>query len=228
MAAERSAGFTSTKLSRGALTGLVGASLDNRRMSSRHALLAAPLLLLVLAGCVETPSDGNIPTPTSTETAGYTPPPSSSPTPTASATADATSEPVTLACSDLVSADQMYEYNLNFGLIDGWAPSPGTFAGDAVAAQGVACRWQNQSSGATIDIAVAHLLGTRLTDAEAAAKASSTAVDDYGVEGYFFANGGPGVAQAFTGEYWITAQSTTFFGAGDVSPLMEYILPALG
>jgi hypothetical protein len=193
-------------------------------MSRRYALLAAPLLLLVLAGCVDSP------TAEETATAGYTPPPVStdSPAPTASATPDATSVPVALACADLISADQIYEYNLNFGPIDGWAPSPGTFAGDAIAAQGVACRWQNQSSGATIDVSVAHLLGSRLEDVRAAAASSSTAVDDFGIEGYFFANGGPGVAQAFTGEYWITAQSTTFFGAADVAPLMEYITPALG
>lgn len=189
-------------------------------MPRRPFLLAAPLLVLALAGCVDAPTVDETPT------AGYTPPPSASPTPTASATPDATSEPVTLGCEDLVTADQMYEYNINFGLIDGWAPSPGTLAGDAVEAQGIACRWQNQSSGATIDVSVAHLLGARLEEVRASAQSSSTATDGYGIEGYFAAGGG--IAQAFSGEYWVTVQSTTFFGPEDAAPLMGYLAPALG
>jgi hypothetical protein len=193
-------------------------------MPLRRAALAAPLLVLLLAGCVDSPTE-----PVETPTFGYTTRPSSiptpSPTPTPSATPGPTSEPFAIACSDLISADEIYEYNPNFGNVDEWVPSPGTAAGDGIAAQGTACRWQNQSSGATIDVSVAHLLGSGLSGKRADVAASSTPAS-WAIEGYFLANGGSGVAQAFTGEYWITVESTTFFAAEDVTPIIEYISEA--
>ena len=51
---------------------------------------------------------------------------------------------------------------------------------------------------------------------------------DFTTEGYFLANGGPGIAQAFTDKYWVTVQSTTFFAAEDVAPLIEYLSASLG
>lgn len=192
-------------------------------MPRRTALVVVPLLLLALTGCVDTP-----PTIEETPTAGYTPAPTpATPTPTASATPDAASEPFSIACGDLISADQIYEYNPNFGPVDGWVPSPGTIAGDGVAAQGTACRWQNQSSGATIDVSVAHLLEPRLSEKRAEVAATYTAAN-WPIEGYFTAGGGPGVAQAFTDKYWVTVQSTTFFAPEDVAPIIEYLAGALG
>jgi len=189
-------------------------------MSRRYAALVVPLILFALVGCVDAPDAID-----QTPTAGYTPTPTPA-TPTASATPGPTSEPFAIDCSDLISAAEIYEYNPNFGGVEGWVPSPGTVAGDGVAAQGTACRWQNQSSGATIDVSVAHLLGPGLSAKRAEVAASSTPAP-WAIEGYFLANGGPGVAQAFTGEYWITVESTTFFAAEDVAPLIEYISGAL-
>lgn len=188
-------------------------------MSRRLKLALIPLVLLVLTGCVE-----ELPTVVSeTPTAGYTPTPTPSvPIPVASATADTTSSPFSTACEDLISPDEMYAYNPNFGPVDGWVPSPGTLAGDGVSAQGTACRWQNQSSGATIDISVANLLEPRLSESRAQA-AAAYAPAGWALDGFFTADGGPGVGQAFTDKYWITLQSTTFFAAEDAAPIVEYL-----
>ena len=194
-------------------------------MSRRHALLAAPVLALLLAGCVPTPVVEEPPT------AGYTP----TPTPTATSTApkptptlDAGTLPVGIGCDDLIDPQAMYDYNPNVSAVADFAPSPDSAAGQALVSQGVACRWVNQSSGATIDISVVSYTEAGLAAKKAAVAAASTPAPVLGDDGYFDAAGGVGEAQKFSGSYWLTATSTTFFGADDVARLMETATESLG
>ena len=71
--------------------------------------------------------------------------------------------PVEVTCDELVSADTLYVYNPNFGTIEDFTPDEGTAAASALTTQGVACRWQNQTSGDTIDVSVAQLDEDTLT-----------------------------------------------------------------
>src|SRR4051812_45019848 len=101
-------------------------------------LVVAALSLTVLAGCVPD-------SPDPVETGGG-PNPSGDPTgqPVPTLTAAPVGTPIDAACSDLVSADTIYAFNPNFGLIDPFPPADGSAAASAVSYQGVACRWQNQ------------------------------------------------------------------------------------
>lgn len=194
-------------------------------MSLRPALAAAALLLL-LTGCVPTPdtagpSATGSPAPTSTSTS--TPRPSATPTPTASATAAPVpqTEPVALGCSDVLSAQAIYDYNSNVSLLGAYSPAGGSLAGEAVAQQGIACQLVNQTSGETIDIGV-----VRFTDAGYAAKlaavsASSSSADAF--DGFFDG----GVAQAFPAPYWVTMTSVSFTEAGDAAGLIDAAVAAL-
>ena len=193
-------------------------------MRARHLVFAAPVLLVLLAGCLPTPDPSASGTPSSTPSTTPTATASASPTASATPTATPTPEPgaipLSIACGDLVNAQVFYDYNPNFSLLDSYTPDAGTAAASAVAAQGVACRWVNNSSGETIDISAARLPEPRLSEAKAAAGAS---VDDFEVEGYFSG----GVAQAFNGEVWVAAASASFGSAPDAAPLVNAAISAV-
>lgn len=211
-------------------------------MSARRtALLPASLVgfvagslvgaVLALAGCVPTgetaapvrsASASGSPTPTPSGSAGPEQP-TAQPVPDASEPG----EPVTIGCDQLVTSDEMYEYNANFGLDSAFTPDEGSVAGRAVAAGGVACRWTNQTSGETIDVAVAHLSERDLSARKDELVSSSTPVNDFGPAGYFGTSDITGVAQVFSGPYWVTATSVTFFEPADAAPIVAAALAAL-
>ena len=191
------------------------------------APLAVPLVVAValiagLAGCVPTPS----PSPTGSGassspavTASATP--SASPTPTVSAT------PITIGCSQLISADAIYAFNPNFGLLDSWTPASGSAAATAKSEKGIACRWSNQTSGDTIDFSVAHLDSASIESLKNDAVATSTMVPTYGDEAYFSAKKGTGTAIVFRGDFWLVASSVDFLEPGDPADLIDAALGAL-
>lgn len=181
-------------------------------MRARHLVFAAPVLLVLLAGCLPTPDPAATPTPTRTPSASPSATPTPTPTPTATTTPDPEAIPLEIGCADLVDAQVFYDYNPNFSLLADFVPDGGA-AASAVAAAGVACRWVNNSSGETIDISAARLPDARLGEAKAAA---GDPVEDFGVEGYFAG----GVAQAFNNDVWVTATSTSFGAASDAAPLV--------
>jgi hypothetical protein len=189
----------------------------------RHAvtpIALAALAIALLAGC--TP-DGDGTDPSATPSTSGTPSGEPSPEPT-----DApVGVPISATCDDLVSPDTLYIYNPNFGPIDGFTPDDGTPAASALAYQGVACRWQNQTSGDTIDLSVAQLDDDSLTALKNAAFEDSEMVPTYGEEAYFTVESGVGVAQVFQGPYWIVAESPIFFEPGDATELIQSVLDAL-
>lgn len=183
-------------------------------------LLAVPIAVLLLAGCVPTDDPAPSPTPTPTESTAA---PSPSPTPTV----EPSGIPITVSCDELVNAQVMYDFNPNFGLEGEFSPDAGTFAATAVAENGLACRWINQTSGEVIDISVANLPDTALALLRNDLAGSSTLVPTYGVEGYFRVSDGVGEAQAIDDPFWIVAVSTAFTEPGEAEPIMAAAIAAL-
>jgi hypothetical protein len=186
-----------------------------RRLAS-PAVLAA-LALVLLAGC--TPETEATPEPSTSA--------SSTETPTPEPTIQPVGTPVDATCDELVSADTLYIYNPNFGAIDDFTPDEGTAAASALAYQGVACRWENLTSGEQIDVSVAQLDEDSLTALKNAAFEDSEMVPTYGEEAYFSVEDGVGTAQVFVGLYWIVAESSGFLEPGDATELVDSVLAAL-
>jgi hypothetical protein len=188
----------------------------------RAVLPAASLLALaLLAGC--TPADdGTGPEPSDPATTPPTSEPTTAPTDQPVGTA------VDLPCDQLISPDAMYQFNPNFGAIDDFAPEPGSAAASALTYDGVACRWENETTGQHIDVSVAHLDEDTLTALKNAAFAESEMVPTYGDEAYFAVTDGVGTAEVFQGEYWIVAVSPAFFEPGDATEIVQAAIAALG
>ena len=179
---------------------------------------------LALTGC--TPAE-----PTPTDTASVAPEPteteSATPTPTETSTdTPETSIPVGLPCTAIISLQAMYDFNPNFSLLSGWTPTAGTAAAEATAAEGVACRWQNDTSGDTIDLSIASFDAASI-DRRANAVDSSTAVDTFSTTGFFRVTSGEGEATVFDGAYWVVLRSNYFLEPGDAAQLMSTVLAAL-
>ncbi|MFF2052478.1 iron ABC transporter ATP-binding protein [Leifsonia sp. NPDC058194] len=191
------------------------------RSALRIATVAAALAgALALAGC--TPAATPSPSPTATAGGGSTAKPTPTPTPTATEPAT----PVTIGCDQLVTSDQMYAFNPNFGANPNYSPKDGSLEKKAADWQGVTCSWLNQTSGDVIQIAVAQPPASQLDALKNAAITDSQPVPTYGappIEGYF-KTGESGQVQIFRGGFWIVAESTAFFEPGDAAPLMENVL----
>jgi hypothetical protein len=109
----------------------------------------------------------------------------------------------------------MYDFNPNYLLLNNFTPAAGTPAATALTSKGVACRWENSTSGVTIDVSVAKPAPNKLDGFKSNAGSAADAFD-----GYFVATGGTGTAQVFSGAYWATLSSEAFFEAGDVADLV--------
>lgn len=198
------------------------------RPSRQRIILPSTALLAVvlLAGCVPT-------TTTTPEPPAETPAASS---PTATATPSATPEPApteevipfSIGCDELLPPDTLYGIDPNLGMLGPITPDAGTPAAAVVAAGGVACRWVHQSSGATLDVAVAQLTATASTALKNRLVTESNSVPTYEVEGYFLVTGAGGRADAFPDPYWVSAVSPMFLEPGDAAPVMAAAISALG
>ncbi|WP_127792986.1 iron ABC transporter ATP-binding protein [Agromyces sp. LHK192] len=140
------------------------------------------------------------------------------------------SEPFAMACESLLTPDQVYAFNPNYGTDPGYEPS-GTAVVAVVDEGGTACGWMNQTSGEIIEVAVATPSDDALDAHGNAAAASSNPVPTYGtppeVEGYFTRAGTAGTAQVFTGAYWIVISSPELFEPGDAQQLVASVVENL-
>ena len=194
-----------------------------RTRSAGLALLAAASVAL-LAGCAP---EAALPTDTPAPTAA----PGS---PTAAPEPTETSEPAIpfeISCEQLVTADQLYAFNPNFGTDPDYEPAAANVVALVEDDAGTACGYLNQSSGEVIEVAVA-------TPTEASGEArrnnaalSAKPVPTYGtppdVEGYFVLAGGTGEAQVFHGPYWIVVDSAALFEPGDAQQLIAAVIANL-
>ncbi|TQL48528.1 hypothetical protein FB562_1622 [Homoserinimonas aerilata] len=143
--------------------------------------------------------------------------------PSSSAKPGEPATPVGISCDALISADDIYNYNPNYSLVNGFSPAANSAASKAVAAKGVACGYVNQTSGTTIVVAVA----TPGADALAAIEkelSSATPVSGFGVKGWFSG----GTVQIISGTHWLSVSSPEFVEAADARGLVEPALKHLG
>ncbi|WP_286308870.1 iron ABC transporter ATP-binding protein [Agromyces mangrovi Wang et al. 2018] len=200
------------------------------RLERPLRLLAVPLVaaavVVGLAACAPEDTTAS-PTPAPEETTAQSEAPEETDAATPTPTPTPTGEPVGLACDELLTLDQMYAFNPNYGTDPGYAPTgePAVFSASI---DGVACGWLNQSSGETIEVSVARPVGDTMEVRLNEAVLSGQAVPTYGtppeVEGYYGRIAGVGTAQAFADGYWVTAASVAFFEPGDAQPLVEAML----
>ncbi len=196
-------------------------------------LAGGALFALLLAGC----SAGGEPTPTNsavaTSGASADPttsaePPSSSPTPTP----EATGSPITQICGDLLTLQDVYDFNPNYGSAPDYSPTADGLAATAATYNGLTCGWSNQTSGELIEVSVVAPNDVLMTTLKQQADADSQAVPTYGtpptVDGFFTYSGGSGQAQVFIGTYWITLSTPVFGEPGDAAGLLSVILAHLG
>ncbi len=193
---------------------------------SAGLLLVAAASVALLAGCT-----GATPEPTASaapSTAPATAPSTTVPEPTETAEPPI---PFEIACDMLLTADQLYAFNPNFGVDPGYQPQAAAIVTAVEEDAGTACGYLNQTSGDVIEIAVA-------TPTEQAGEArrndaalTSKPVPTYGtppeVEGYFHVVGGSGEAQVFSGPYWIVIDSPALFEPGDAQQLVASVLQNL-
>jgi len=193
------------------------------RLRTIPAVIALSASALLLSACVPTEPDPVGPNPTRT----IDPENTETPTPSATATAapDVEATPVDIACTDLISPEAMYAFNPNFLLLNNFTPEADSAAATALAAKGVACRWENSTSGVAIDVSVAKPSPAKR---DALKSSAGTATDEFfGFDGYFAVAGQTGTAQLFSGDYWATLSSKAFFEAGDAAELAVDIRDAL-
>ena len=210
-------------------------SLTAPRSARRRAglvLAGSALFALVLSGC----ASGDEPPPTdsaaATSTASADPTtiakPSSSPTPTP----EATGSPIRQICGDLLTLQNVYDFNPNYGSAPNYSPTADGLAETATAYNGLTCGWSNQTSGELIEVSVVAPTDVLMTTLKQQADAESQAVPTYGtpptVDGFFTYSGGVGQAQVFTGTYWITLSTPAFGEPGDAESLLSVIVAHLG
>ena len=194
--------------------------------------VAAIAMLAVsgLSGCVgdKAPSPNRPSASVTASPSGSAAPASPSATPTASPTPTPTaSVPITLTCDQLVSRQDIYDFNPNFGLQSDYTPEAGSTAASIVARKGVACSWLHQTSRDTLRVAVANLSAAEIAARQNELKSSSQPVSEFGSNGYFSAAGGVGVAEAFTGSSWIVASSSFFGEPADAAAIVAAALKGL-
>lgn len=200
------------------------AKMEGMRPSRPSLILtsAAVLGVLLLAGCVPAPTEEPTASPTASSTPTATPSATPSPVPTEEII------PFAVTCDQLLTADQVYAIDPNLALLGPVDADAGTPAAQVAAAGGTVCRWSHETSGATIDIAVAQLGAMASTALKNTLVVESNSVPTYEVEGYFAMNGANGEANAFPDPYWVSVVSPMFTEPGDALPYVSAVIGNLG
>jgi hypothetical protein len=228
MAAESSAGVTGEfyrarfRYTVARVIGDDGLVHSTHRSRNTVLLLIAAASIGALTGC-----GAEIPKPASTSTQQ----PSEAATPTEPAVeepAQTTGAPVTIKCSELISAETMYEFNPNFGLQSDFTPDSGSTAATMQADQGIACSWVNQTSGETIVISAANPGPADLTARAETLATTSKPAPELGPSAWFTRAAGVGMTEVITETHWLAASSTYFYEAMEVAPLLDAAKAALG
>ncbi len=156
------------------------------------------------------------------------PSPSTAPASTGPSLVPVVGTPIGLGCSTLVPAAAIASFNPHFVPDPGYVPQPGSRAATIVKEKGLACRWVSTAGNDTIEVAVADLPSANITDLKDALVVSSNLVPTYGDEAYFKVEGGMGVAEVFSGPFWIVAISPAFHEPGDPTPIVNAAIKSLG
>jgi len=124
----------------------------------------------------------------------------------------------------LFTAQQVYDYNPNYGPDSTYAPASSTVAARAVAERGRACEWVNETSSVALDVAASRPAPADLATIKSAAGKGSAVTVATGVTSYYSTSGAVGQLQMFSGSYWIVISSADFTGPADVMGLAKTIL----
>lgn len=194
---------------------------DNGWMRTPLAPVIVAVIACALVGCTpqpEAPIDA-----------------SASPTPSASASASPSAEPTAEptggaslpvpSCAELVSPDDLYEYNPNVAAMPDFAPAAGSLVA-RVAASGVACGFVNQSSNEVVALAVGAPDAAGLSGFTTELGALG-ATRWNGTDGFFGPSAGQGTAGAIVDGYVIVSSSTVFVEAADAAPIVDAALSAI-
>ncbi|MHA7987152.1 iron ABC transporter ATP-binding protein [Rathayibacter sp. CAU 1779] len=188
-------------------------------------LVAATALLLT--GCQSSPT----PAASASQSAAAKASDAPSSAPKASAGPTATPTPVALTCDQVLTTEQLAAMLPVLVPASDYQPAKGSDAAKAVSYSGVACGYANPSSGNTVSVSIAQPASGELTGLKNDAITQSNVVPTYGVPpkvmGYFSVDHGSGVAQAFTGKYWVVASSKDFTEPGDAGPVIAGVLANL-
>lgn len=201
----------------------------------RSALIALAAASLTLTACAPPVGPDDSPSPSAPSHSESTPSESAPPdehredpgeatAPPTSTTRPDAGEDVGLACDDVITLQQMYDFNPNVSALGQFTPEAGSLADTVVSYNGLTCRWSNNTSGRTIDVAIAKLDPETLADLSADAAKSADSVSVYGDEGYFGQSSGVGTAQIFTGSYWIVLSSKDFTTARGAEQLAGFVV----
>ncbi|WP_353988281.1 hypothetical protein [Ruicaihuangia caeni] len=186
------------------------------------AVTGALLVSGLLAGCAPTaegPQPSGTAGPPPTPTASQEPTAPASPAPTPSSTPEP-STPLAIGCNDLLSLQAVYDFNPNYGGAPDYSPASGTSAAEAVARQGTACGWMNQTSGDTFEVAVSKPSAADLARLTAAASSAGARAQVSGAQGaWFMERAGQGEIVAQVGDVWLVVASEGFMSAGDAEQL---------
>lgn len=195
------------------------------------ALSALALIgAFVLAGCASSgdqPGEGT-PTPTASGQATAGPAPSGSPAPVTPSATAAPTRPVNLSCTDVLSLQAVYDFNPNYGADPRYSPAAGSDAAEAVAHDGIACGWLNQTSGDTFEVAVSIPSDDELERLRAAARSAGTEFEVDGADAWFTASGGVGVAWLRVDDHWVVIDGAEFGSPVDVAQLAQSAADAIG
>jgi hypothetical protein len=136
-----------------------------------------------------------------------------------------------MTCDQLLTSEQVAAVVPKITKADDFTPEKGSEAAKAVSYAGVACGYTNPSTGHTVALSVARPSEEDLTALKNKATTSSNVVPTYGVPpkvmGYFNVEPSGGVAQAFSGSYWIVAESKDYLEPGDAGQVITGVLSNL-
>ncbi|GAA1841358.1 iron ABC transporter ATP-binding protein [Agromyces salentinus] len=206
---------------------LLGSGRPLRPVAAAVVLVAASAVLF--SGC--TAGD---PQPTSTAAPQPGTPGSTEGAQTPAPVPTETAEPAVpfeISCDALLTADQLYAFNPNFGADPAHVPAARPVVAVVEEQAGTACGYLNQTSAEVIEVAVATPSAAALVTLANDAAATSSAVPTYGtppdVTGFFTRSGEHGQVQVFSGPYWVVLDSTAIFEPGDAQTLVADVLANL-
>jgi len=130
---------------------------------------------------------------------------------------------VTLACGQMLTPQDVYDFNPTLSGPLGWTPTSGSEADRAQGWNGLACRWVYESSGIPVDVSVARIvdfgtMSTLLTSAR-----TGTSVAGLGDEAYFAGT----TLQVFQDGYWLAIRDPWSSSGWDNGSLALVALAAL-
>lgn len=192
----------------------------------RGAAAVAMVTAMLLGGCVgddEAAEPSATPRVSSTPSASASPVPSTdpsgSPEPSPSAPAEEPDEadaltavPLGVGCDALVSPQALYDFNPNVGTDPAFDAGSWALAPAVAALQGSACGYLNQTSGERLAVSAARVAPESVGDLAAQVAARGPA---------FRTAGATSTLEVVAGDRWIVVEAPSFFGEGDLQPLVD-------